>query len=142
MDAMPYKEFCRHVAKAGFSLKDFGDLVGLRQASLSNMRPKGVPNHWALVATLMGELAEVDVDVRAVVRHQFDKLKPKAARGAAPKTFVSKARLAKAKTTQPVAAPAVKRKPGRPKKVKTDFLSVVSEGLASLSKPVNSQPAL
>jgi hypothetical protein len=75
-----YEEFQRHVGKAGLSLKEFAGLLRMNRASLSNLAKKGeVPAHLAIIATLLGEMAEQRVEFRPSLS-RID-IKPKRARG-------------------------------------------------------------
>ena len=59
---MKYKEFIRNIGKAGLSLKEFAELIKINRISLSNYSQKGeVPDHLAVIATLMGILADNDI---------------------------------------------------------------------------------
>jgi hypothetical protein len=78
---MTYDEFTRQIGKAGLSLREFAQLLMMNSNSLSNLAKKGeVPDHLAVIVSLMGEMAERRVDFRPVVMG-LD-LKPKKPRGA------------------------------------------------------------
>ncbi|MCK7598214.1 XRE family transcriptional regulator [Microbulbifer sp. CAU 1566] len=80
---MTYKEFTRQLGKAGLSVTEFSELVGMNRNSISNyaQRPD-VPSHLAIIATLMGEMAEKEIDFRGVI--EGIDVKPKKARGSTP----------------------------------------------------------
>jgi transcriptional regulator with XRE-family HTH domain len=82
---MDYEEFKRRLGKAGVSLKEFAALVGVTSNAVSNYAGKGsVPLHFAVEATLMGEMAEKKVDFRGpLVALEKSKRRPRgaAARG-------------------------------------------------------------
>lgn len=60
---MTYEEFSRQVGKAGLTIKGFADLIKMNRASLSNYAKKGeVPTHIAVIAALLGEMAERKID--------------------------------------------------------------------------------
>lgn len=62
---MRYDEFQRNVRKAGLTLSDFADLLSMNRISLSNYaRKKRVPAHLAVIAVLLAELKEHNVDYR------------------------------------------------------------------------------
>lgn len=62
---MTYDEFQRHIGKAGLTLTEFAGLIRMNRVSLSNLSKKGeVPTHLAIMACLMGEMAEQKVDFR------------------------------------------------------------------------------
>ena len=65
---MTYDEFQRQIGKAGLNLRQFAELVKMNRISLSNNKKKGeVPSHLAVVATLLGEMAERQIDFREVL---------------------------------------------------------------------------
>ncbi len=81
---MTYGEFQRHIGKAGISLKEFAQLIRVNRVSISNFSKKGeVPSHLAVIACLMGEMAERKIDFRLALA-AID-IAPKKARGAASK---------------------------------------------------------
>jgi len=60
---MKYDEFLRNVGKAGLTLCEFADLMKMNRISLSNYSKKAeVPSHLAVIATLMGILADNDIN--------------------------------------------------------------------------------
>lgn len=84
--AVTYKEFQRHIGKAGLTLREFAELVCMNRASISNLSSKGeVPSHLAIIAALLGEMAEQRVEFRSVLA-RVD-VKPKRARGSALECF-------------------------------------------------------
>lgn len=84
MRAMTYDEFQRHIGKAGLTLREFAGLVRMNRISLSNLSKKGdVPSHLAVIATLMGILADNHIEFsEALVQIE---IKPKKPRGGAAK---------------------------------------------------------
>ncbi|AKK24788.1 hypothetical protein [Pandoraea oxalativorans] len=78
---MTYTEFLRHVGKAGLTVKGFADLIKMNCVSLSNCAKKDeVPSHLAVIAALMGEMADKGVDYRSVVaRIEIARKKPRGA---------------------------------------------------------------
>ncbi len=78
---MNYDEFQRHIGKAGLKLHEFASLMDMSHISISNYRKKGeVPRHLAMIATLLGEMAERGIDYREVLS-KIDS-SPKKPRGA------------------------------------------------------------
>lgn len=78
---MTYIEFQRHVGKAGLTVKAFADLIKMNRVSLSNCAKRdAVPSHLAVIAALMGEMADNGVDFREVLS-RID-ITPKKPRGA------------------------------------------------------------
>jgi hypothetical protein len=78
---MTYTEFLRHVGKAGLTVKAFADLIKMNCVSLSNCAKKGeVPSHLAVIAALMGEMADKGVDYQSVIaRIDITRKKPRGA---------------------------------------------------------------
>ena len=65
---MTYVEFQRQLGKAGLTLREFADLMGMNRNSVTNYAKKGeVPSHLAVIASLMGEMAEQQLDFRVVL---------------------------------------------------------------------------
>ncbi|RKQ72499.1 XRE family transcriptional regulator [Oceanibaculum indicum] len=78
---MTYDEFLRHVGKAGLTLKAFAEVVRMNRISLSNLAKKGeVPTHLAIIAALLGEMADHGIDYRGVFARI--EITPKKPRGA------------------------------------------------------------
>ncbi|GGA67178.1 DNA-binding protein [Neiella marina] len=67
---MTYEEFQRQLGKAGVTMRMFAELVKMNHVSLSNYSKKGtVPTHIAIIAALMGEMAEHGLDYRNVLEN-------------------------------------------------------------------------
>lgn len=78
---MDYDEFQRHIGKAGLKLQEFASLMQMTPTALSNYRKKGqVPMHLAVIAVLLGELADNGIDFRTALAKIA--ITPKKARGA------------------------------------------------------------
>nr|WP_322051504.1 XRE family transcriptional regulator [Paraburkholderia bannensis] len=81
MQPMTYTEFQRHVGKAGLTIKSFAELVRMNRISLSNYAKQGeVPSHLAVIAALLGEMADRGIDYRGILS-RID-IAPKKPRGA------------------------------------------------------------
>lgn len=77
---MTYVEFQRQLGKAGLTLREFADLMGMNRNSVTNYSKKGeVPSHLAVIALLMGEMAEHQLDFRGVITKMV--IEPKKPRG-------------------------------------------------------------
>ncbi len=78
---MVYSEFKRHLAKAGITAREFAELVRLHPNSITNYaKLRVVPSHWAVIATLMAEMAEQQLDFRAALaRIEIEPNKPRGA---------------------------------------------------------------
>lgn len=77
--AMTYEEFRRQVGKAGLTVKGFAELIKQTPNSITNYARQGeVPPHLAIIAALMGDMAESGLDFRVTLsRIQFDASKPR-----------------------------------------------------------------
>lgn len=78
---MTYEEFRRQLGKAGLTAKDFAELVKLNSNSITNYAKSGeVPSHLAVIAALLGEMAERKIDFRDVLsRIEIEPNKPRGA---------------------------------------------------------------
>ena len=66
---MTYEEFKRQVTKAGLTIKEFSHLLKHHQSTIPNYAKKGkIPTHFAVIAALMGEMKEYDVDFKSVLK--------------------------------------------------------------------------
>ncbi|MBI1889427.1 MAG: XRE family transcriptional regulator [Burkholderiales bacterium] len=76
---MTYEEFRRQLGKAGLTIKAFADLIKQTPNSITNYSTQGeVPPHLAIVAALMGDMAEAGLDFRATLsRIEFEASKPR-----------------------------------------------------------------
>ena len=65
---MEYTEFRRHLGKAGLTINEFAALLGVKPSSVSNYsaRPP-VPTQYALLAVLLGDMADRGIDFRGVL---------------------------------------------------------------------------
>lgn len=65
---MTYEELQRHIGKAGLRLNELARLLGMNPISISNMRKRGeVSKHLAVVAVLLGYMAERGIDFRELL---------------------------------------------------------------------------
>lgn len=78
---MTYEEFRRQLGKAGLTAKEFAELVKLNSNSITNYAKSGeVPSHLAVIAALLGEMAEHKIDFRdALSRIEIEPNKPRGA---------------------------------------------------------------
>lgn len=76
---MTYDEFRRQLGKAGLTVKGFATLIKQTPNSITNYAAQGeVPPHLAIIAALMGEMAEAGVDFRVTLsRIDFEASKPR-----------------------------------------------------------------
>lgn len=76
---MTYEEFRRQLGKAGLTVKGFAQLIKQTPNSITNYATQGeVPPHLAIIAALMGDMAEAGFDYRTTLaRIQFDASKPR-----------------------------------------------------------------
>jgi predicted transcriptional regulator len=64
-----YKEFKRHLGKAGLTVNSFAELLGVQPSSVSNYAKKNrVPQAYALVATLAGEIVDGGDNLKEILR--------------------------------------------------------------------------
>jgi hypothetical protein len=79
ISAMTYDEFRRQLGKAGLTVKGFAELIKQTPNSITNYATQGaVPPHLAIIAALMGDMAESGLDFRTTLgRIQFDANKPR-----------------------------------------------------------------
>lgn len=83
-EAMTYEEFRRQLGKAGLTNKAFAELVKINRNSITNYKKDGeVPAHWAIVALLMGVMADHKLDFKAAL--SGIEIEAKKARGTAAK---------------------------------------------------------
>lgn len=60
---MKYKEFRRHLGKSNLTIGRFAELIKLNPNSITNYSKRGtVPSNLAVIATLMGEMADNQLD--------------------------------------------------------------------------------
>lgn len=60
---MTYEEFQRQLGKAGLNKRKFAELIKMNPNSLTNYAKSGeVPSHLAVIAVLLGALAEQEID--------------------------------------------------------------------------------
>jgi predicted transcriptional regulator len=77
---MDYDEFRRHIGKAGLQMKEFAELIHMTPTALSNYRKRNeVPTHLAIIAVLLGELVDNQIDYRPALAKIT--LSPKKPRG-------------------------------------------------------------
>ncbi|WP_281184647.1 hypothetical protein [Trichlorobacter lovleyi] len=81
---MDYSEFERQINKAGLSIGEFADMIKMNRNSVTNYSSKEyVPTHLAVIAVLVGELKERNIEFRKLI--ESINIKPKKVRGAAAK---------------------------------------------------------
>ncbi|MFA7242329.1 MAG: hypothetical protein WC091_19630 [Sulfuricellaceae bacterium] len=76
---MTYDEFRRQLGKAGLSVKSFAGLIKQNPNSITNYAAQGeIPPHLAIIATLMADMADHELDFRASLsRIHFEAAKPR-----------------------------------------------------------------
>lgn len=77
--SMTYEEFRRQLGKAGLSVKGFAELIKQHPNSITNYAAQGeVPPHMAIIATLMADMADHELDFRVpLLRIHFEAAKPR-----------------------------------------------------------------
>jgi len=74
---MTYDEFLRHLEKAGLTISTFSELLGMNRHTLYNRRKLGwMPTHIAVIAALLGEMANKGLDYRTVLAPLHIERKP------------------------------------------------------------------
>lgn len=64
---MTYDAFVAELSRAGLTIREFADLLGMRPNSITNNRKRGeVPDHLAVIAALLSELRRTGVQVEPV----------------------------------------------------------------------------
>lgn len=85
LKVMDYREFRRQLGKAGLTNKAFAELVKINSNSVTNYKKDGeVPSHWAIVALLMGVLADNKIDFEGAltgIEIEPNKVRGNAAKG-------------------------------------------------------------
>jgi len=77
---MCYDEFQRQLGKAGITIREFSMLIKMNSNSVTNYAKSGVvPSHLAVIASLLGEMAERKIDFRDVLSKI--EIEPKKPRG-------------------------------------------------------------
>jgi len=90
--AMTYKEFRRLLGKAGLTAKEFAHLLSLNPNSITNYSSLGeVPLHFAIIVSLMGEMADQRLDFREVIAGIT--IPSKSAENIYPKTSISSGQM-------------------------------------------------
>ena len=65
---MPYVGFLEELRKAGLSVREFADLIGMNPNSISNYARTGeLPTHLALIAVLVAGISEMGGDYRRIM---------------------------------------------------------------------------
>lgn len=78
---MTYEQFKRRLQKAGLTIVEFAALLNMNKASITNYSVVGhVPDHLAVIVTLMAAMADADLDFRPVIESL--RIERKAGRGA------------------------------------------------------------
>lgn len=69
---MPYSEFQRLIGKAGLTIKEFAELLGMNPNSITNYHKVGVvPSHIAIIISLISSMKDQGIDFYKI----FEKLK-------------------------------------------------------------------
>lgn len=79
-----YNEFLSQLDKTGLTIREFAETVKMNRNSVTNLAKQGeVPSHLAVIATLMGVLADHRIEFLDTLAQI--KIKPKKPRGGATK---------------------------------------------------------
>lgn len=75
---MPYAEFLAELERAALSVRSFAELIGMNPNSITNYAGRGeVPQHIALVAVLVAEMATSGGDYRTAIAKVAPTKKPR-----------------------------------------------------------------
>ena len=75
---MPYAEFLAELERARLSVRDFAELIGMNPNSITNYAGRGeVPQHIALIAVLVAEMAAGKLDYRTAIAKVAPTKKPR-----------------------------------------------------------------
>ena len=76
--AVPYIEFLAELERAGLTVRNFADLIGMNPNSITNYAGRGeVPQHIALIAVLIAEMAVGSLDYREAIAKVAPTRKPR-----------------------------------------------------------------
>jgi hypothetical protein len=77
---VPYSEFLAELERASLSVRSFAGLIGMNPNSITNYAGRGeVPQHIALVAVLVAEMAARGFDYRNAIAKVAPTKKPRGA---------------------------------------------------------------
>jgi hypothetical protein len=77
---VPYAEFLAELERAGLSVRGFAELIGMNPNSITNYAGRGeLPQHIALVAVLVAEMAARGVEYRGAIARVAPTKKPRGA---------------------------------------------------------------
>jgi hypothetical protein len=77
---VPYAEFLAELERAGLSVRSFAELIGMNPNSITNYAGRGeLPQHIALVAVLVAEMATRGLDYRSAIAKVAPTQKPRGA---------------------------------------------------------------
>ena len=69
---MPYSEFQRLIGKAGLTIKEFAELLGMNPNSITNYHKVGfIPSHIAIIISLTSSMKDQGLDFYEI----FEKVK-------------------------------------------------------------------
>ena len=77
---MPYAEFLVELERSGLTVRRFAELIGMNPNSITNYAGRGeLPQHIALVAVLVAEMATRGLDYRSAIAKVAPTKKPRGA---------------------------------------------------------------
>jgi len=80
MCSVPYAEFLAELERTGLSVRSFAELIGMNPNSITNYAGRGdLPQHIALVAVLVAEMAAHGLDFRNAIAKVAPTKKPRGA---------------------------------------------------------------
>lgn len=69
---MNYEELKRQIGKAGLTNKAFAELIGINPNSVTNFKRKKVPSNIAIIAVLIAEMREREIDFQSIIIKHID----------------------------------------------------------------------
>jgi len=81
VSVMTYFEFRDQLKRARLTVREFASLVKMNENSITNYSQKGVvPSHLAVIALLMGEMADHQIEFRDIIdQMEIEQKKPRGA---------------------------------------------------------------
>lgn len=69
---MKYEELKRQLGKAGLTNKAFAELIGINPNSVTNFKRNKVPSNIAIIAVLIAEMKEREIDFQSIIIKRID----------------------------------------------------------------------
>jgi hypothetical protein len=70
---LTYEELKMNIARAGLTIKEFAELMGLHPNSITNLKQREiVPKNIAIISLLMAELAGNKIDIKSLLKDKYE----------------------------------------------------------------------